>query len=129
MREFQHHVAVGALVGRLEQTAVAPVGQHVRERKIVDGVAAVGQIENRQRRNRVRKIVAIRRRQVDDVEHQRGRIVAAAGREPGLDDSACRLVGRRAFFQQLPEAGIAQRAVNAVAADQETVMLPQPTEV
>ena len=125
MRKLQHDLAAMPPVGRLEKAAVAAVREHVAKDEIVDDVAARRQIQDRKRRDRVREFVAIRRWQVHDVKHQRGDVVAAAGGERRVDQGMCQLLRRRALAQQLLDTVIGERAMDAVAAEQEPVVLPQ----
>ena len=126
MRKFQHQLAVLPLVGGDEQPAVAAVRQHLLEHEIIDGVARRRQLQDGKRLDRVGEFVAVRGRQVDDVEHQRRGVVAAAGGKRRIDQRARRFFRRSAFAEQLLQAVIGQHAVNAVAAYQQPVMLAQP---
>ena len=126
MRKLQHELAALPLVDRLEQPAVASVRQHFVEREIVDDVAGFGQVQNGKRRDRVGEFVAVGGRQVDDVEHQRSHVVAAAGIQRRVDQRARGFFRRGALAQQHLQPVIGQHAMNAVAADQQPVVLAQP---
>ena len=73
----------------------------------------------------MREFVAVGGRQVDDVEHQRRHVVAGAGGQRCVDQRARGFFRRGALAQQHLQAVIGQHAMNAVAADQEPVVLAQ----
>ena len=125
MRKFQHQLAVLPFVDGDKQPAVASVGQHLVENEIVDGVAGRWQLQDGKGFDRMGEFVAVCRRQVHDVEHQSGHVVAAAGGQRRVHQRARGLLRRSALVEQHLQAVVVEHAVNAVAADQQSIVLPQ----
>jgi hypothetical protein len=71
------------------------------------------------------ELLAVGRRQVEHVEHQRRQVVGAAGIERRIDQGARGIFRRGAFAEQGLQAVVGQRAMHAVAADQDAVVLPK----
>ena len=67
----------------------------------------------------------VRRRQADDVHDQRRGVVMAAGLQRAFDNTSRALFRRGAFVENGLQAPVGERAVNAVAAQQVTVVRPQ----
>ncbi len=82
-------------------------------------------VQNRKRRDGVGEFVAVGGRQVDDVEHQGGHVVAGACIQRRVDQCACGFFRRGSLAQQHLKPMIGQHAMNTVAADQEPVVLAQ----
>ncbi len=93
--------------------------------KSVDGGAGLRHRQQRQARGGKCEVGLVGRRQADDVDHQRGGIVAGSRGDPGRDEFARGLVGCVAPRQDFRDLTVCDAAMDAVAAQEITVVEAQ----
>ena len=97
--KLQHDLAALPSIDRPEQAGVAAIRQNLAKPEFIYDLATRRQVQDRKRRDRMGELVTVRGRQVDDVDHERGGVVAAAGGERRIDNRARGLFRRCTLAQ------------------------------